>query len=70
VGGPPAWGLGGGLTTLPRKTLSVSNHYAQPRNRTDYLAQPKHWKMDIGKLAWGVWIGLDWLRTGTGGGLL
>jgi hypothetical protein len=20
VGGPPAWGLGGGLTTLPRKT--------------------------------------------------
>jgi hypothetical protein len=21
-------------------------------------------------LAWGVWIGFDWLRTGTGGGLL
>jgi hypothetical protein len=24
----------------------------------------------LGRLAWGVWIGFDWLRTGTGGGLL
>jgi hypothetical protein len=24
----------------------------------------------LGKLAWGVWIGFDCLRTGTGGGLL
>jgi hypothetical protein len=24
----------------------------------------------LGKLAWGMWIGFDWLRTGTGGGLL
>jgi hypothetical protein len=24
----------------------------------------------LGRLAWGAWIGLDWLRTGTGGGLL
>jgi hypothetical protein len=24
----------------------------------------------LGKLAWRVWIGFDWLRTGTGGGLL
>jgi hypothetical protein len=23
----------------------------------------------FGRLACGVWIGLDWLRTGTGGGL-
>jgi hypothetical protein len=23
----------------------------------------------LGRLAWGVWIGFDWLRTGTGGGL-
>jgi hypothetical protein len=22
------------------------------------------------RLAWGVWIGFDWLMTGTGGGLL
>jgi hypothetical protein len=24
----------------------------------------------LGRLAWGVWIGCDWLRTGTDGGLL
>jgi hypothetical protein len=24
----------------------------------------------LGRLAWGVWIGFDWVRTGTGGGLL
>jgi hypothetical protein len=24
----------------------------------------------LGRLAWDVWIGFDWLRTGTGGGLL
>jgi hypothetical protein len=24
----------------------------------------------LGRLAWGVWIGFDWHRTGTGGGLL
>jgi hypothetical protein len=24
----------------------------------------------LGRLAWSVWIGLHWLRIGTGGGLL
>jgi hypothetical protein len=24
----------------------------------------------LGRVAWGVWIGFDWLITGTGGGLL
>jgi hypothetical protein len=27
-------------------------------------------RMDLGEIGWGVWIGFDWLRTGTGGGLL
>jgi hypothetical protein len=27
-------------------------------------------KCILGRLAWGGWIGFDWLRTGTGGGLL
>jgi hypothetical protein len=27
-------------------------------------------RMDLREIAWGVWIGFDWLRTGTGGGLL
>jgi hypothetical protein len=24
----------------------------------------------LGRLAWRVWIGFDWLRTGNGGGML
>jgi hypothetical protein len=27
-------------------------------------------RMDLGRLAWGVWIGFDQCRAGTGGGLL
>jgi hypothetical protein len=27
-------------------------------------------RMILGRLAWGLWIGFDWLRTRTGGGLL
>jgi hypothetical protein len=27
-------------------------------------------RMDLRRLAWGVWIGFDCIRTGTGGGLL
>jgi hypothetical protein len=27
-------------------------------------------RMDLGEIGLGVWIGFDWLRTGTGGGLL
>jgi hypothetical protein len=26
--------------------------------------------MDLREIGLGVWIGFDWLRTGTGGGLL
>jgi hypothetical protein len=27
-------------------------------------------RMIVGRLVWGVWIGFDWLRIGTDGGLL
>jgi hypothetical protein len=27
-------------------------------------------KMDLQEVGWGAWIGLIWLRIGTGGGLL
>jgi hypothetical protein len=27
-------------------------------------------RMDLREIGWGVWIGFDWLRTGTGGRLL
>jgi hypothetical protein len=33
------------------------------------LGRPRH-RWEDWRLAWGVWIGFDWLRTGTGGGLL
>jgi hypothetical protein len=39
------------------------------------LGRPRHrWedgiRMDLREIGLGVWIGFDWLRTGTGGGLL
>jgi hypothetical protein len=39
------------------------------------LGRPRHrWedgiRMDLREIGLGVWIGIDWLRTGTGGGLL
>jgi hypothetical protein len=39
------------------------------------LGRPRHrWeggvRMDLREIGWGVWIGFDQLRTGTGGGLL
>jgi hypothetical protein len=39
------------------------------------LGRPRRWwengiRMDLRKTGFGVWIGFDWLRIGTGGGLL
>jgi hypothetical protein len=41
----------------------------------DYSEDPRRkWedgiRMDLREIGWGVWIGFDWLRRGTGGGLL
>jgi hypothetical protein len=37
----------------------------RPRRRWE------HWiRIDLREIGWGVWIGFDWLRTGTGGELL
>jgi hypothetical protein len=33
------------------------------------LGRPRR-RWTLGRLAWEVWIGFDWLRAGTGGGLL
>jgi hypothetical protein len=55
VGGPLACGLGGGLKTLTRKAqylLKITTHSLG--NRTDYLAQPKHRKMDVRFGTWNV----------------
>jgi hypothetical protein len=37
----------------------------RPRSR---LEMGTEWV--LGRLAWGMWIGFDWLRTGTGGQML
>jgi hypothetical protein len=39
------------------------------------LVRPRHsWengiRINLGEIGLGVWIGFEWLRTGTGGGLL
>jgi hypothetical protein len=48
--------------------------WESPKERDHWEDQGEGGKMGsewiLGRLAWGVWIGFDWLRTGTGGGLL
>jgi hypothetical protein len=39
----------------------------RPRRRWE---DGSEWILLLGRLAWGVWIGFNWLWTGTGGGLL
>jgi hypothetical protein len=39
------------------------------------LGRPRHgWddgiRMDLREIGWGIWSGFNWLRIGTGGGLL
>jgi hypothetical protein len=45
----------------------------KPEEKKRPLGRPRHkWedgiRMDLGETAWEVWIGFNWLRTGTGGG--
>jgi hypothetical protein len=54
VGGPPAWGLGGGLTTLPRKTqylLRTTTHSLGTGRITWHNLSTGKWI--LGTLAWG-----------------
>jgi hypothetical protein len=49
------WYFGRGANKpLLQNSIFVTNHYAQPQNRTDYLAQPKHRKMDMRFGTWNV----------------
>jgi hypothetical protein len=56
------------------KSLTVKVLVESPKERDDLEDQGVGWKMGsewiFEILAWGVWIGFYWLRTGTGGGLL
>ncbi|KAJ4443166.1 hypothetical protein ANN_04816 [Periplaneta americana] len=60
-GGPPAWGLGEGLTTHHRKKQLVTNPYNKPRNRTDSLARPQQRNK---VLRFGTWNVTSLYRTG------
>jgi hypothetical protein len=46
----------------------------RPRRRCEEGRPRRRWedeiRMDLGEITWGVWIGFDWLRIGTGGWLL
>jgi hypothetical protein len=82
VGGTPAWGMGGGLTTLPRKTqylLRITTHSLGTGRITWHNLSTGKWTchledQGVGGKMWSEWIlgwiGFDWLRTGIGGGLL
>jgi hypothetical protein len=52
-GGPSAWGLGVGLTTLHHKNKLVTKNLTEPRRRwVDNI------RMDLGEVGWGDLIGL------------
>jgi hypothetical protein len=57
-----------------RREKCTSFWWESPRERDHWEDQGVGGKMGseciLEKLVWGVWIGFDWLRTGTGGGLL
>ncbi|KAJ4443576.1 hypothetical protein ANN_05250 [Periplaneta americana] len=63
-GGPPAWGLGEGLTTFHRKKQLVTNPSNKPRNWTDSLARPQQRNK---VLRFGTWNITSLYRTGERG---
>jgi hypothetical protein len=46
----------------------------KPEGKRPFGRQRRRWedrvRMDLREIGLGVWTGFDWLRTGTGGGLL
>jgi hypothetical protein len=59
---------------IVRQVKSRRMSWASPKERDHWEDQGVGGKMGsewiLGRLDWGVWIGFDWLMTGTGGGLL
>jgi hypothetical protein len=66
--------VGGARGMHGRGQKSVQGLVGKPEGKRS-LASPRcRWedgiRMVLGRLAWGAWIGFDWLRIGTGGRLL
>jgi hypothetical protein len=58
-GGPPAWGLGVGLTTPHHKIFFiVTKCFKVPWTWTDSLAQPKRWKKDMRFRTWNIGVSI------------
>jgi hypothetical protein len=57
-----------------RREMCTRFSRESPKERDHWEHQGIDGKMGtewiLGRLAWMEWIGFDWLRTGTGGGLL
>jgi hypothetical protein len=66
VGGPPAWGLGGGLTTLPRKSqylLRITKHSLGTGRITWHNLSTGKWTWDLVHGMLGAYIGqVHWKR--------
>jgi hypothetical protein len=57
------------------RTEKCTRFWWESQKETDNLEDPRRrWedgiRMDLRETGWGVWIGFDWLRIGTGGELL
>jgi hypothetical protein len=68
------WGGRGMWHAWERREKCTKFWWESPKERDHLEDQGVGGKMGtewiLGILAWGVWIGFDWLRTVTGGGLL
>jgi hypothetical protein len=66
--------VGGACGTHERGQKTVQGLVGKPEGKRP-LGRPRHRsedgiRMDLRETGFGVWIGFDWLRIGTSGGLL
>jgi hypothetical protein len=66
--------VGGACGTHGREEKMYKVLVGRPEGKRPLGRPRRSWqdgiRMDLREIGWGVRIGFDWLRTGTGGGLL